>query len=178
MLIMGWHGRKRNALFALGSTIDPVIERAPTDVVILKNCGGNKVFRRVLVPLAGGPNGALALEIAGMLADSQQGEITAFTVRRGGGSFNLEAFVEQCADRIRLPADRVQTRTVGGKDVVESILAEAEDYDLVVLGNTAVSRLSRMARDPVPETVARRIDKPVVMARASGGVRNWVRRWI
>ena len=179
MLIMGWHGGiGRSSVFTLGSTVDPVIERAPCNVAVLKNCGGNKVFRRVLVPLAGGPNGALALELAGMLADNEQGQITAFTVRRGESKFNLEAFVEQHRGRIAMPMDRVNTRTVGGQDVVEAILTEAEDYDLVVLGSTAASRLKRLAHDPVPETIAKRCEKPIIMARASGGVQNFIRRWI
>ena len=38
----------------MGSTLDPVIERAPCNVVILKNFS-DRVFRRVLVPVAGGP---------------------------------------------------------------------------------------------------------------------------
>jgi nucleotide-binding universal stress UspA family protein len=69
MLIMGWHGRTSAQTFTLGSTVDPIIERAPCNVVLLKECGGNRQFNRVLVPLAGGPNGALALEVASILAD-------------------------------------------------------------------------------------------------------------
>ena len=74
MLIMGWHGRTRSFAFNLGSTLDPVIERSPCNVVILKDCGGNRIFKRVLVPLAGGPNGAMSLEIASILADPDEGQ--------------------------------------------------------------------------------------------------------
>ena len=70
LLIMGWHGRTTDHAFTLGSTVDPVIERVPCNVAVLKDCGGQAKYQRVLVPLAGGPNGALALEIASILADS------------------------------------------------------------------------------------------------------------
>ena len=53
LLIMGWHGASRSRGFALGSTVDPVIEKVPCNVAILKNCGDQK-FKRVLVPVAGG----------------------------------------------------------------------------------------------------------------------------
>jgi len=60
MLIMGWHGKWRTHLFNLGSTVDPVVERSPCNVVILKDVGTNK-FKRILVPLAGGGQWELCL---------------------------------------------------------------------------------------------------------------------
>ncbi len=178
LLIMGWHGRRRHRLFRLGSTIDPVIERSPRDVVVMKNCGGNRKFKSVLVPLAGGPNGALALEIAAALADPDDGQVTAFTVRRHDQKFNLEAFVEQNQPRMAIPPQRVQTRTVAAGDVVEAILQEADSHDLVVLGCTRESALARIGHNPVPETVASRCEKPIVMTRSVTGVQSWLRRWI
>ena len=62
--------------------------------------------------------------------------------------------------------------------VVDAILSEAQDYDLVVLGCTRQPILRQIAHNPVPETVARRCDKPLVMVRAAGGIRSWIRRWI
>jgi len=50
LLIMGWHGRARSRGFNLGSTLDPVIERVPCNVLILKECGGD--LRRSAVELA------------------------------------------------------------------------------------------------------------------------------
>jgi hypothetical protein len=54
MLVLGWHGRSSKSIFNIGSTIDPVIEQAPCNVVVLKDCGGNKSFKNILVPVAGG----------------------------------------------------------------------------------------------------------------------------
>ncbi len=177
MLIMGWHGRSRSGLFHLGSTVDPIIERAPCDVVILKDCGGNRVFKRVLVPVAGGPNSALALEIASTLADGQEGRIVAFTVDRGMG-FDLDAFLEKNRSRLRLPRERIETKIVSRADIRQAILDESQEYDLVVLGSTAEARLRLMRHDPVPEAVAKACKKPLVMVRASSGLRSWIRRWI
>ncbi len=177
-LILGWHGRAAGGLFTLGSTVDPVIERSPCDVVVLKNCGGNRVFRNVLVPLAGGPNGALALEIATILADPDAGCVTPFTVMTGRHLFDIEAFVNAHADRLRLPRQRVQSKAVGAQDVVAAILEEAKDYDLVVIGSTHEAAVRHMRTAPIPETVAQRCDLPLVMVRASGGIRSWIRRYV
>ena len=178
MLIMGWHGEARGSVFRLGSTIDPIIERSPCDVVVFKDCGGNRKFKRVLVPLAGGPNGALALEVASILADRDAGEITALTVASKDRTFDLQGFVNDNLARMHVPADRVHTHVVQAGDVVETILAQADDHDLVVLGCTQKPLLRQIGRDPVPETVAARCAKPLVMVRTAGRLRSWVRRWI
>ena len=53
LLIMGWHGRARSRRFTLGSTVDPIIERVPCNVVILKNCPSWRLtpFRASTMPL-------------------------------------------------------------------------------------------------------------------------------
>jgi nucleotide-binding universal stress UspA family protein len=177
LLILGWHGRGRGGLFHLGSTIDPVLERAPCDVAILKNCGGNRSFRRVLVPVAGGPNSELALELASILADDEDGRVVAFTVGAPRG-FNPGQFIAANQARLHLPADRIEAKVVGEQDAAEAILRESEDYDLLVLGSTGEAKLRRMTRDPMPEAVAKRCQRPLVMVRAARGPRSWIRRWI
>ena len=177
MLIMGWHGGKGAKVFTLGSTVDPVIERAPCNLVILKDCGSRK-FRRVLVPLAGGPNGALALEIASVLAEKEDGEIVGFTVAGKGVPFDVDGFVSANRGRLHLPAERVHSKIAARADVAPAILEEAEAYDLVVLGCTREPLLHHIGRETVPETVARLCPKPLVMVKAPVGIRSWIKRWV
>ena len=181
MLILGWRGGRRARPFVMGSTIDPVIERTPCDVVILKDCGGNRKFNRILVPLAGGPNSALALEIASILADPDQGRIVAFTVNHRR-EFDVSEFVSDHSDRLHVEPGRVSTKTVDARNVTRAILREArrvdQEYDLVVLGATGTTRLRQMATNPIPETVAKNCTKPLIIVKAGGGVRSWIKRWI
>ncbi|MBN1808975.1 MAG: amino acid permease [Planctomycetes bacterium] len=177
LLVMGWHGRSGDHPFTLGSTVDPIIERSPCNVVVLKGLSDQRV-RKVLVPVAGGPNGGFALEVASILVDEAEGEIVAFTVDRGRGGFDIGQFVDAAAEKMRIPRERVSTKMVRAENVVKAILEESKEYDLVVLGATRQSMLYQMTREPVPETVARMCEKPLVLVRASGGFRSWLRRWI
>ncbi|MBT3199618.1 MAG: amino acid permease [Phycisphaerales bacterium] len=179
MLIMGWHGRPKARAFNLGSTIDPIIERAPCNVVVLKGCGGNQVFKRVLVPLAGGLNGLFALEIAKILTHPEEGEITAVTVDTGRRrkKFDIEAFVDANIQSGKLEGP-IKTKTIQADDIVEGILTEAADYDLVVMGCTREPLVSQIVHTPIPETIAQRCDKPLVMVKASGRIRSWIKRWV
>ena len=179
MLIMGWHGRAKARTFNLGSTVDPIIERAPCNVVVLKGCGGNQTFKRVLVPLAGGLNGLFALEIAKILTDPEEGEITAVTVDTGRRrkKFDIGAFVETNIQAGKLSGP-IKTKTIEAHDVVKGILTEAADYDLVVMGCTREPLVSQLVHTPIPETIAQKCDKPLVMVKASGRIRSWIKRWV
>jgi nucleotide-binding universal stress UspA family protein len=165
--------------------VDPVIERVPCHVVILKNCSDQK-FKRVLVPVAGGPNALLALEIGSTLAAAGEGEMVALHVRSDGSReerpFDVEAFVSEHSGRLALPLNRVHAKSIRGRHVARAILreasAETENYDLMVLGCTQDPKVYQFARDSVPERVARQYDKPLLMVKASGGIRSWINRWI
>lgn len=177
MLVIGWQGRPQARAFRLGSTIDPVIELAPCNVVILKGCGSHK-FKRVLVPVAGGPNGVFALEVASILADKSEGLITAMTVAGEGPRFDIDRFIDENEERLYAPRERVHTKVVQSQHVAEAILEEAQEHDMVVMGCTRQPLVYQVARQSVPDIVAQRCPKPFVMVKASGGIRSWVKRWL
>jgi nucleotide-binding universal stress UspA family protein len=177
MLIMGWRGKRRPSVFRLGSTVDPIIERSPSSIVIMKDCG-NKEFERVLVPVAGGPNSALALEVASILVEQDKGTVVALTVERGEGRFDIDEFVEEHAENLRLPSEQITTKTIQSSNVVEAILEEAKEYDLIVLGTTREPLLRRVTRETIPDIIARRCGNPLVMVKATGGLRSWIKRWL
>jgi APA family basic amino acid/polyamine antiporter len=182
LLILGWHGKRKSRRFALGSTIDPVIERVPCNVVIMKQCGGDRNFRHALVPVAGGGNSGFALEVASILAGD--GNVTVFTVDTGRetGGFDVESLVDERLAQITESRVSVKTKTVHDKHVVSAILEEAEnedeDYDIVVLGCTGQPVWRQVASQSVPETVAQMCAKPVVMVKAAGGITSWIKRWV
>ena len=177
MLILGWHGKPIRRGIIIGSLLDPIVERAPCDVVIFKDCAECRV-KRVLVPLAGGPNGELALELATILADKERGEIVAFTVSRPGRSFDVEGYIDRCEDRLYLPRERISSKGVRSSDIVGTILKEAEDFDLMIMGATGDPKLAHLTHAPIPETIARRARKPMAIVRSTAGFQSWLRRWI
>ena len=118
-----------------------------------------------------------------VLAEKKDGHVTVFTVgsKSHGLRFDIDEFVENNIDKISLPRNRIHTKVVTGGNVESTILAEAEskeeNYDLVVLGCTRDPLIYHFARESVPERVARRCSKPIVMAKASGGIKSFLKRW-
>jgi nucleotide-binding universal stress UspA family protein len=178
MLVLGWHGETHHDIFNLGAKIDPIIEQAPCNVVVLKDCGGNKVFKKALVPLAGGPNGKMALEIASILTNPDGGKVTAFTVDTGRYQFDLDEYLDEQVKLLEIPRHHFKSKTVKAKSPVLAILKEAKNYDVVVLGTTNKPLLLQMARRSLPEKIALRTTTPVVMVKSDLGVRSWIKRWI
>jgi len=177
MLIMGWHGKTKSYGFNLGSTVDPIIERTPCNVVILKNIGRRK-FNKVLLPLAGGPNGAFALEIASILAEKDNGQIVIFTLTDEKKAFDPNQFMDEHQDNIHIDRKKISTKTAHTHKVAQAILKEAKNYDLIVLGYTGRSMIYQVAANSIPEIIARRSTTPLAIVKAAGGIRSWIHRWI
>ena len=178
LLVLGWHGRPSGHMFTLGATIDPIIEQAPCDVVVLKDCGGKKEFKNILVPIAGGPNAGFSMEIASILGNAREGRITVLTIDTGRAGFDLDQFVDSQVERRNLERSRFDTKRVKARNAESAILEEAEQYDLVVLGTTRIPLLLQIGRSSLPERIAARCKKPVVMVKHNIGIRSWIKRWI
>jgi len=165
MLIMGWHGKSKKYWYSLGSTIDPVIERSPCNVVIMKDCA-NKKFKNILVPISGGPNSIFALEIANIILDKKEGKITALTVNNENHQFDLKKFIEKQKERLNLSSKTLKSNTIISNDTVNSILEEANNYDIIILGSTYKNFIFQMTGNTIPEKIAKKYEKPLIMVKS------------
>jgi len=180
MVILGWRGSSRRG-FALGSTIDPVIEKAACDSMVIKlhSNGEHTKPKRILVPLAYAPHSYLALDIAGILADEPDSQITLMHVvrkdaERQSAQRNMEVFLKALGDNVQ----KGSVKIVGPGDVRSLILQEAENHDLLIIGATRESGLQQLVFGSIPEQIARRSKKTVIMVKAYTGIQSRIRRWL
>ena len=178
LIMLGWRGRSYRREFVFGSTLDPILERAPCDVAVLRDCS-KRTYDRILVTVSGGPNLPLALEMADIFAAPEGGRVTLLNVRRPGQSTrgaarSLQFILESVGDA----RDRFVVKFAESEDVVGAIVDEAAEHDLIVMGATARSRWRRIFAGTLPEDVARRTDKPFIMCSAAGRIGSLVHRWI
>lgn len=179
MLILGWRGRTTGPQFIFGSTIDPIIERSPCNVVVLKG-GGDLSYKNILLPLAGGPNGEFAFEIAGNLVE-KDGKITIFYVyneQSAKRKFDIGAFVKEHSEKFDLSPERVEVKICYENDTAAAILKEVDYHDLLVVGATRRPILAQLGRESIPEIVSRKCSKPLIMAHAATGFQSWIKRLI
>jgi len=177
MLLLGWHGKPKGHLFRLGSTLDVIMERAPCNVAILKGLGNQK-FKRILVPTRGGPNSALALELAGVLAEKDDAEVVSFVVKGKKSKVDAKKVTDTIFERPHINLERIKTKFVKAHNSADAILKECEDYDLIILGFTRDSLIRQITKETVCHAVARKCSKPMIIVKASGGIRSWIKRWL
>ena len=177
LLIMGWHGKETDTEFSMGSTIDPLIERSPSNVVIFRGCH-NQGFKNVLVPVSGGAHSSFALQVATILADPDEGNVVALNVDTGKYRFNVEDMLEKNRDNLHMPTERISIKFIKSQNRLQAVLTEAEEYDLVVLGCTKKGIIQQFWHTSFPELVARKCSKPIAMVKAASGIGTWFSRWI
>jgi uncharacterized hydrophobic protein (TIGR00271 family) len=188
LILLGWRGSRGRGRYLLGRTLDPVVQYAPCDVAVMRSNLGKDgavikpgAIERVLVPVGGGPNAALAIDLA--LDLSPQAQITALNVARDVqgqvalslGRQRLEGILEPWADE-----PRVLGKVVQATSATQGILAEAaRGYDLVMVGASHESYLDRMLFGNIPQTVAARSPVPAIVVRSHTRrmrMGTWVRR--
>ncbi|MBN1352716.1 amino acid permease [candidate division KSB1 bacterium] len=178
MVILGWHGKSHRHDFIFGSTVDPVIEKTPCNVVVFKGAS-DKPYKRVLVPFAGGPNSAIILEIAAILADKPGGEIVPLNIAAPGKpTQDIESFLENTPSLKAFDRNLFKPKYVVSRHIVKTILDESKAYDLVVIGSSRERMLQQMVMGSIPEELARHCTKPLVMVKSTEGIQSFIKRWI
>ncbi len=163
--------------FIFGSTIDPVIEKAPCNVVAFKNCK-NIDYHKILVPFGGGPNSIFALEVASILMHEEGNIVPLNIARPGQPTRDIEAFLEH-AGKLR-HIKKISPKYIVAKNFVEAIVNEANEgnYDLVVIGATREKFLKKMIRGSLPDEVAHHINKPLAIVNAVEGFKSIMKKII
>ena len=176
-LIMGWHGQPRRHAYILGSTVDYLIERAHCNMIILKDCGCRN-FNRILVPMAGGPNGFFALQIASILAEKHKGTVDALIINDEREAIHVTDIPESMREGIHVNFDRINTTRKSAVNIVDAILEESKPYDLIILGSTLDPIIRQVTRESISHAVAKKCSKPMIIVKASGGFKSLIRRWL
>jgi uncharacterized hydrophobic protein (TIGR00271 family) len=186
LILLGWRGERGRGRYLLGPTLDPVVQYAPCDVAVVRADEDEldelpAQIERVLVPAAGGPNAALAIDLA--LTLSSQAQVTALNVAREVQGAVALSLSRERLDEILEPwtdEPRVHGKIVQSPSVVKGILQEAaKGYDLVMVGASHESYLDRVLFGNIPQTVAARTPVPsIIVKRHSRRMRmgTWLRR--
>jgi uncharacterized hydrophobic protein (TIGR00271 family) len=174
LIVLGWRGDRGRGGYLLGRTLDPVVQYAPCDVVVVRAEGSKDALgdsldnvRQVLIPTHGGPNAALATDLA--LHLSPQIEVTALYVAREAQGEVAMSLAQRNLDEILGPwasEPRVHGKIVQSISPVRGILQEAsKGYDLVMVGASHESYLDRVLFGNIPQTVAGSSPAPAIVVR-------------
>ncbi|RME85961.1 MAG: amino acid permease [Caldilineae bacterium] len=188
LMILGWPGHAAHRQEAFGSVIDLMSKNPPADLAVVR-FRHSHLPRRILVPVAGGPNSRLAIELAVTESDS--------IVQRSGRRpeiivLNLlldheegEALEKRIAERREQLLEElgfadwpVDLKIRPARDIVSAILEEAEDCDQIIIGASEEGLLEQSLFGSIPQQVAEEALCTVIMAKRHDPVRFGLRRWL
>lgn len=167
-LVIGWDSDPSRSDALLGTTVDTVLERAPTDVFVERIGREANGVESVLMPVAGGPHVTAAALSAKAIALRNDATVHLLSVVEDGAADRAQGFIEEGrAALVDAPGNRVpiETQTVDASDPTRAIVDAAPAHDVIVLGATRKGPLRGRLVGSVPRRVVRRSDRTVLIAR-------------
>ncbi|MFU8868087.1 amino acid permease [Natronococcus sp.] len=177
-VLLGWSGERRRRDVLFGSTIDPLLERAPCDVTLIKDPADSP---GEIVALAGtGPHAATSARRAGELRRAfADGTLTLLNVQPEPDGTDGEPADEDptdpeaigretiaaVAEDAGLEDEEYEPRVVVADDVTEAVVETAVEYRTVVVGATGTGTVAQALYGSIPQRIVERSDGTVVMAR-------------
>ncbi len=165
LLLVGWKGGLRRGKI-LGSNLDRFVQEAPCDVVVFKVAGMKETLERILVMNAPEWHVSHATGYAILLAKKHKASITILSVVQTDLEAEKEsAYSARLAEMCRTHGVPFEERLVRIRNVVDTVVAEAAAYDLLVLGASSEWRLTQFAFGPMQDQIARKTAVPTLMVR-------------
>jgi nucleotide-binding universal stress UspA family protein len=176
LMVLDWRGYTRSRERIFGHVIDRLVDNPPCDVAVVSHKGLDGV-KRILVPVSGGPHAALAASLAAQLGVHFDASVTMLNI------CTREFTPEEQGRRL----ERLKATTAGmdfpfvyqvlpATDTVEGILAQAVDYDLVLVGAVWRRPFDRILFGNIPERLAAQCPKTVIMVKRRDPLEAILRR--
>ncbi|MBU0493258.1 MAG: amino acid permease [Chloroflexi bacterium] len=183
LILLGWPGYTRTSGSVYGSVIDALVDNPPTDVAVVRY-RERRPLHAILVPVAGGPNSRLAVKTAVQMArlgENGPVTVTLLHVVPGGARSADRVRAEQVFRTVLegIAYEHVDRRIVEGTQVVETVLAQAEGHDLIVVGATKEPLFRNLLLGNVAEQIAQRAAVTVmVVKRRSSPLHSFLRQTV
>ncbi|ASJ09331.1 amino acid transporter [Thermococcus siculi] len=175
LLVLGWEGRSRWSKYVLGSNLDRIVENAPCNVLVVKpGDTEGKPIGSILFPTRDGRHSVRSAELVEILAGAFGAKITVLTVNSSGES------EKKLRERLKPVLEKIpgaELKIVPGEPV-SAILEECKKHDLVVVGATGEPLFRRLVFGEVPEKVAGRCRRTVLLLKINRGIRARINRLV
>lgn len=168
LLVLGWKGTRRRGRTILGRNLDEVVRMAPCDIAIMKVKRLSKNIETILVVSGGFFETRKALLLALPIAKEFGAKIVILSVVTDEKQLELargnsDRLAKMCS-RVNVPNEVKLERS---KSLVNSVLARAQECDLLVMGAGPQSALERTLFGAVYDRIIRTVDVPVMIIKTS-----------
>ncbi len=169
LLLLGWPGYTDSDNRSYGSVIDPLVNNPAVDVDVVRY-RKFRPLRQILVPVAGGPNSRKAVRMAVDMAAAAEGpdvHVQVLHILPIQASESDYVRAKQVLSDVTegIHYENLAQRVVKGAAIVETILDEAKEADLIIIGCSEEPLFKNILVGNIPEQVARRAKVTVILTK-------------
>ncbi|MCK5396658.1 MAG: universal stress protein, partial [Thermoplasmata archaeon] len=165
LLILGWKGIGGEGRI-LGTTIDKLIQGAECDTVVMKTTGLGKSINKILVVSTPEWHSSYATGYAILIAKRDESEITIFSASQTDENLAKEKeYAKQLSELCHTHDIPHEVKVIKADSIENAIIAESNNYDLVVLGAGQEWEHPAFAFGNLQDNLAKNIKKPILMVR-------------
>jgi amino acid transporter/nucleotide-binding universal stress UspA family protein len=182
LVLLGWPGDAPSSGYLYGSVLDPIVADPPADLVIVRY-RAHRALRSILIPLAGGPNARRGARMAVAMARAEDYPVRVTLLHVvppescAGEQASSIKVLQQVMDDVGY--EHIDCRCLEGSDIVDTVLAEAEDYDLIIVGASEESLFRNLLMGNVAEQIAKRASVTVmIVKRRSTRIHSFLRQTV
>ncbi len=183
LIVLGWPGYTNTAGRIYGSVIDPIVDNPPTDITVVRY-REYRPLRSILVPVSWGINSRRVVKMAVSMARAGENgpvKVTLLHVVPLGARNADLVRAEQVFKYVLESVDYqpLETRVVGGTNTVDTVLAQAEGYDLIVVGATEEPLFKNLLMGNISGQIVRKAQVTVVVVkRRSSSLHSFLRQTV
>lgn len=169
LIVLGWPGYTNTAGRIYGSVIDPIVDNPPTDIAIVRY-REYRPLRSILVPVSGGANSRRVVKMAVSMARGGENgpvKVTLLHVVPAGARNADLVRAKQVFKYVLESVDYqpLETRLVEGANVAETVLAQAQGYDLIVVGATEEPLFKNLLMGNISGQIARKAQVTIIVVK-------------
>lgn len=169
MILFGWPGTSGSNTSLFGSVIDSIVANPPADVAIVRSRPYDTI-RKIVVPVAGGPNSHLAVYTAVSLARNLPEPAEVVMIHVAINSLAPMDVAARANNTFRRAAtgvvyDQLTQQIVKADNPVEGILEAGKSADMIVIGATRETLFRNLLLGNVSQQVAEQAHCPVILVK-------------
>lgn len=172
-LLMGWHGQKRDSHYRLGHTLDQVLSRSPSEVMIFKNIKLRQ-FQKLCIMLFHDQNDRFVMETALKLINHQNGEIQLIHLSDGLAK-NVEDL--EMPQNIKITETYLRVNQGNAHRKIKDILEKSLTCDAALMG-IEEPHFSRIIQASLSEKIAEKLEIPALLLKRNSRIRLLTKKWL
>ncbi len=169
LVLMGWKGSTFTPGKVFSRVVDTIVRQAPCDVILVK-LNAECSFHRWLIPIAGGPNGELALKMLPALTSlNTTSEVKLCQVFPLDETPDIKT-LEKAAHFLESQLHKsISTNPIHASSVADAVLkfAKQNSSDVIVLGTSREGMLQQAVHGNIPAMISRNSEQTVILVRVA-----------